>query len=218
LNSSVGPDWKSRSRYIPSPHNPNTKPTLPVGLIERNMHYMRPFPQNWQRSKNEWLYFSDESMNNRSSKRNFFADIHFRSLEDLGDGNVQMAQIGHKRQVLDVRNGLEKKSEGDKSYRRVELSPDFHKFGSTLPPIDFGRVKKRHGHAKTYLLMKNEVIPIVDEHDFEEKERKREHDEIVDEVIQLDNWKPVETMTNAFKVFDTDPDDTNGVKYRPRFR
>jgi hypothetical protein len=96
-----------------------------------------------------------------------------------------MAQIGHKRQVLDVRNGLEKKSEGDKSYRRVELSPDFH--------IDFGRVKKRHGHAKTYLLMKNEVI-------------------------QLDNWKPVETMASAFKVFDTDPDDTNGVKYRPRFR
>jgi hypothetical protein len=104
-----------------------------------------------------------------------------------------MAQIGHKRQVLDVRNGLEKKSEGDKSYRRVELSPDFHKLGSTLPPIDFGRVKKRHGHAKTYLLMKNEVI-------------------------QLDNWKPVETMASAFKVFDTDPDDTNGVKYRPRFR
>jgi hypothetical protein len=176
---------------------------------------MRPFPQNWQCSQNEWLYFSDESMNNRSSKRNFFADIHFRSLEDLGDGDIHMAQIGHKRQAIDQRNGLGQRSEGDKSYHRVELSPDFHKLGSTLPPIDFGRVKKPHRHAKTYVPMKNDVIPIVDEKDFEEKERKREHDELVEEVIQLDHWKPVETMTSAFTVFDTD---SNGVQYRPRFR
>ncbi len=176
---------------------------------------MRPFPQNWQRSKKEWLYFCDESMEHRSSKRNFFADIHFRSLEDLGDENVQMAMIGRKRRGFDSRNGLEKRSEGDKSYRRVELSPDFHKLGSTLPAVDFGRVKKRHGSEKTFVPMNNETIPIVDEHEFEEKELKREQDELINEVIQLDQWKPAETMITAFKVFDTDP---NGGKYRPRFR
>jgi hypothetical protein len=173
---------------------------------------MRSFPQNWQRSENEWIYFSDEHKEHRSSKRNFFADIHLRSLEDLGDENVYMTQIGRKRKVFNLRNGLEKRSEGDKSYRRVELSPDFHKLGSTLPPIDFGRVKKQHGPEKTIVPMQNEIIPIVDENDFEEKELKREHDEHINEVIQLEKWKPAESITTAFKVFNTEP------RYRPRFR
>jgi hypothetical protein len=179
---------------------------------------MRPYPQNWQRSKTEYLYFNDESMNNRSSKRNFFANIHFRSLEDLGDENVYMMQIGRKKQVFDVRNGLEKRTEGDKSYRRVELSPDFHKIGSTLPAVDFGRIKKQHGSEKTYVPMKNEVIHIVNENDFEGNEQKREYDQIVNEVIQLDKWKPAESITRAFKVFNNDPNDKTGEKYRPRFR
>jgi hypothetical protein len=179
---------------------------------------MRPYPQNWQRSKNDYVYFGDESLDHRSSKRNYFADIHFRSLEDLGDDNVYMSQIGHKRQVPNIRNGLNKKSEGDKSYRTAEFSPDFHKFGSTLPPIDFGRAKKRHGHAKTFVPMQNERIPIVDENDFEEKERQHENDQIVTEVIQLDTWKPAKSISSAFKVFDLDPNDTKGGKYRPRVR
>jgi hypothetical protein len=211
--SSVGPDWESRLRYIPSPNNPNAKPTLPVAFIERNIHHMRPYPQNWQCTKKDWIYFTDESIEHRSSKRNFFDDIHFRSLEDLGDENVSMQQIGRKKQVFDTRNGLRQRSEGDKNYRRVELSPDFHKLGSTLPAVDFGRLKKRHGPAKTYVPMKNESIPIVDENDFEEKELKQEHDQLVDEVIQLDTWKPAESMKTAFKVFNL-----NGAKYRPRFR
>jgi hypothetical protein len=176
---------------------------------------MRPYPQNWQRSKDEWLYFNDEPMDHPSSKRNFFDNTYFRSLEDLGDENVYLKNIGRKRKVDDVRNGLQKRSEGDKSYLRAELSPDFYKFGSTLPAVNFGRLKTRHGPTKTFVPMKNEKIPIVDENDFEEKELQRKHDELIDEVIQLDNWKPAEPITTAFKVFDTDP---NGKRYRPRFR
>jgi hypothetical protein len=179
---------------------------------------MRPYSQNWQRTNNEWLYFSDEGMNKRSSKRNFFGDLHFRSLEDLGDENVQMIQIGHKKKVFDARNGLGQRSDGDKNYRRVELSPDFHKLGSTLPAVNFGRVKQRHGPTKSYVPMKNEVIPIVDENDFEMKELQREQNELVNEVVQLEQWKPAETIKTAFKVFDLDPNDKNGGRYRPRFR
>ncbi|CAF0969541.1 unnamed protein product [Rotaria sp. Silwood1] len=218
IYSNIGPDWHSRIRPIPSPRNPNAKPTLPVSFIERNIHFMRPHPQNWQRSKNEWIYFSDESADSHSSKRNLFANIHFRSLEDLGDENVHMAQIGHKKKVLDVRNGLQKRSEGDKSYRMVELSPDFYKFGSTLPAINFGRIKKRYGHEKTFVPMKNETIPIIDEKDFEEKERQREHNQTVNEVIQLDNWIPADSMTRAFTVLDIESNDKDGIRYRPRFR
>ena len=138
---SVGPDWHSRLRYIASPHHPDAKPTLPVAFLERNIHFMRPFPQNWQRSKTDWNYFPDEHDHHRSSKRNHFADVYLRSLEDLGDENVSMAQIGHKRQVYDTRNGLDKRTDGDKSYRTVEYSTDFHKFGTTLPAVVFGREK-----------------------------------------------------------------------------
>ena len=179
---------------------------------------MRPHPQNWQRSKNEWIYFTDESPDRRSSKRNFFANTHLRSLEDIGDEDVHMAQIGHKRRYIDVRNGLSKRNEGDKSYRIVELSPEFHKFGSTLPAVDFGRLKKRHGPEKTFVPMKNETVPLVDENDFNEKQRKRQRDEIINEVIQLENWIAADNMRRAFSVLNDNPNEKNSEKYRPRFR
>jgi hypothetical protein len=191
---------------------------LPTGLIERNIHFIRPFPQNWQRTTNEWIYCTDESIEHNPSKRNYFQNIHLRSLEDLGDQNMYMSQIGHKKKVVDVRNGVRKRSEGDKNYRIVEQSTDFHKFGSTLPVVDFGNEKKRHGHAKTFVPMKDEKIPVIDENDFIEKERKREQNNVIYEVTRLDNWKPAERVTSAFKVFDLDPNDKNGGKYRPRVR
>jgi hypothetical protein len=141
-----------------------------------------------------------------------------RSLEDLGDQNMYMSQIGHKKKVRDVRNGVRKRSEGDKNYRRVEQSPDFHKFGSTLPVVDFGLEKKRHGHEKTFVPMKNEKHPIIDENEFAENEYERQEKKIIEEVAQLDRWKPAERVTSAFKVFDLDPNDKNGGRYRPRIR
>ena len=179
---------------------------------------MRSFPQNWQRTNNEWTYFTDQSPDARSSKRIFFADTHLRSLEDLGDDNIQMLQIGRKRKVYNLRNGVQKRSEGDKSYRQVEYSPGFHKLGCTLPAVDFGRVRKHQGPMKTMVPMTNEVIPIVDEHEFEMKERQREQAELIDEVLELENWKPAETMTAAFKVLGTDLNNQNPIKYRSRLR
>jgi hypothetical protein len=129
-----------------------------------------------------------------------------------------MSQIGHKKKVRDVRNGLPKRAEGDKSYRIVEHSSDFHKFGSTLPVVDFGHDNKQHGNGRIIVPMKNEKITIIDQNEFAEREWKREEERIVDEVAKLDNWKPAERVTSAFKVFDLDPNDKNGGKYRPRVR
>jgi hypothetical protein len=50
------------------------------------------------------------------------------------------------------------------------------------------------------------------------QERKREQNNVIYEVTRLDNWKPAERVTSAFKVFDLDPNDKNGGKYRPRVR
>ena len=131
---------------------------------------------------------------------------------------MHMAQIGHKKKVLDVRNGLKKKAEGDKHYRTVEQSPEFHKFGTTLPIVNFGRERKRHGHAKTFVPMKDEKIPIVDRQEFAERGWKREQENIIDDVVRLDQWKPAQHVTTAFKVFDLDPNDKNGGRYKPRVR
>lgn len=129
-----------------------------------------------------------------------------------------MTQIGRKKRVLDTRNGLRKKAEGDKCYRTVEQSPEFHKYGSTLPIVEFGREKKRHGNAKNFLILKNEKIHVIDEREFAAKERRREKESIVNDVVELDNWKPAERVKSAFKVFDLDPNDKYGGKYRPRIR
>ncbi|CAF0831258.1 unnamed protein product [Adineta steineri] len=216
--SNVGPDWHSRLRYIRSPHNPDAKPTLPVSIIEQNLHFVRAYPQNYQRSTNEWTYFTDESPDHRPAKRNLFANIHLRSIEDLGDENVHMTQIGHKRKVYDVRNGLPKRSDGDKSYRRVEFEPDFHKLGSTLPAINFGHMKSVDELNKTFIPMKNETLHVIDDKEFEEKERKREYDESINEVHRLDNWKPAECLKSAFNVFPTSSKDKRAGKRRGHFR
>ena len=189
-----------------------------MGVIERNLHFMRPFPQNWQRSKTDWTYFPDESLNQRSSKRNHFSDIHLRSIEDLGDENVSMAQIGHKRAVFDTRNGLDKRSDGDKSYRTVELSPGFHQLGSTLPPVHFGREKKYYGYEKSSVPMKNDKVSIVDDDAFQKKEQQQAYDQTIDDVIQLDQWKPAESITSAFRVLERRSTEKTSAKYRPRVR
>lgn len=66
--------------------------------------------------------------------------------------------------------------------------------------------------------MKDERIPIVDENESAEKTRKREEENIIREVTQLDQWKPAHRVSSAFKVFDLDPNDKNGGRYKPRIR
>ncbi|CAF0746982.1 unnamed protein product [Adineta ricciae] len=216
--SNVGPDWHSRLRYIKSPRNPDTRPTLPIAVIEQNLHFVRSFPQNWQRTSNEWIYFPDESADHRPSKRNLFADMHLRSIEDLGNDDVHMTQMGHKRRVYDSRNGIPKRSDGDKSYRRVEYEPNFHKLGSTLPPINFGYNGNPDELEKTFIPMKRDTIHVIDEEEFEEKQRQREYDESIDEVRQLDKWKPAECLKSAFQVFPSDSKDKRAGKRRSHFR
>lgn len=189
---------------------------LPVALIEQNLHYVRAFPQNWQRTNSHWNYFPDEVVEHRSYKKNFFSDIHLRSLEDIGDEDAHVAQIGRKKQVNDSRNGVPKLSDGDKTYRTVEYSIDFHKIGSTLPSVLFGREKKFYGPSKQTVPMKNDKVSVVDEETFEKRQQQRDNEATIEQIIDLENWKPAETLTSAFKVLDRES--TDKVKYRPRYR
>lgn len=205
-------------RYIKSPRNPDTRPTLPVAVIEQNLHFVRSFPQNWQRSSNEWIYCTDESRDHRPAKRNLFADIHLRSIEDLGDDDVHMLQMGRKKEITDSRNGLPRRVDGDKSYRRVELEPDFHKLGCTLPPVNFGYNRNALGLDKTFIPMKHDKVQVVDDEEFQERERQREHEQSIKDVELLDQWKPAEGLTSAFDVFPTDAKGKRRGKHRAQPR
>ena len=130
-----------------------------------------------------------------------------------------MSTIGHKKRVVDLRNGLQKRSEGDKSYRVVEHSPNFYKLGSTLPQVNFGQERDPHAHEKRRVPMKNESVPIVEHHEFVAREQQREYERSIDQVVQLDQWKPAQRVAIAFKVFDDGAKDkSGGNKYRPRVR
>lgn len=131
---------------------------------------------------------------------------------------MYMSQIGRKKKVLDIRNGLKKRIDGDKNYRIVEHSTDFYKFGSTLPIVHFGQEKKRHGHAKTFVPMRNEKLSIISPEEYLENQWRHEQEKLIEEVNQLDNWKPAERVKSAFKVLDLDPNDKNGGRYKPRVR
>ena len=136
-----------------------------------------------------------------------------------GDVNMFMPTIGHKKRVADLRNGLQKRSEGDKSYRVVEHSPNFYKLGSTLPQVNFGQERDPYAHEKRRVPMRNESVPIVEHHEFVAREQRREYERSVDQVEQLDQWKPAQRVAIAFKVFDDGPKDKSGAnKYRPRVR
>ncbi|CAF0831683.1 unnamed protein product [Adineta ricciae] len=216
--TNFGLDWKSRVHYTAPPEHPDGKPTLPVAFIERNIRFTRPHPQNWQRSMNEWIYVTDESVDHNPAKRNLFADIHLRSVEDLGNQDMHMSQIGRKKPVFDRRNGIPKRSEGDKTYQIVDESPGFHKIGTTLPVVEFGRKKSEHVFVKAVVPMTNESVHVIDEKEFAEKLKQREQENIIDEVAQLDNWKPAQRVSSAFKVLDLDPTDKRNGRYRPRIR
>ena len=130
-----------------------------------------------------------------------------------------MPTMGHKKRVVDLRNGLQKRSDGDKSYRVVEHSPNFHKLGSTLPLVNFGQERDPHAHEKRRVPMSNETVPIVEHHEFVAREQQREYQRSIDQVVQLDRWKPAQRVAIAFKVFDdTTKDKSGGNKYRPRVR
>ena len=125
------------------------KPTYPPALIENNVRSLRPFPNTWIKSKDEWKYFRDER---KFAKRCLFGvekpevsglppiegAIHLRSIDNLGNWHLLGETIkfphedyifqvlGSKKHVYNKRNNLEQRAPGDKSYKAVEYSNDFY--------------------------------------------------------------------------------------------
>lgn len=116
-------------------------PTLPQAIIENNIVQLRPaaISAYWS---NRRLTRRAQQLDEHRPKRCLFTNdqVHLASLSSLtnlhlvesqlADDDFLRREIGTKRRVVDLRNGMEFKTLGDKSYRDVEYSSEFFNFSS----------------------------------------------------------------------------------------
>lgn len=200
------------------------KPTYPQSLIEHNISSVRPYPNNWVRTYDEWKFFKQEK---QFRKRCLFdADedakqIHMRSLDSLTNRHLLDATLkpnedyifqvlGRKGLPGDQRNGIPENAPGDKSYKAVEYSPAYYmKNTHSRAPLKPNRPKKGIDLLKALNVRPNSSMTVAS--DFEASPMRR--NEEIESVKALDEWKAAVSLKAPFKVIDVAD---KGSKYRPK--
>lgn len=172
-----GLDWKSRIRPIPSPHNDENKPEI----WPEPWKYIRAFPWKSLRSETEWRLYPEGP---DSTLRSRWGGMH-KATQPSNTEIDHTTLYGKNRKVVDKRNGICTAAPGDKSYQAVEYSPDFHKYGSTLPLVNFGGKQLT---AETFVPL--QPLPSIPSESYTEKERARQQIHEMKEVQQLERWRP----------------------------
>lgn len=212
--------------YYP-PYSENSmryKPTYPQSLIEHNISSVRPYPNNWVRTFDEWKFFKQEK---QFRKRCVFdanddnKQIHMRSLDSLTnrhllDTNLKPNEdyifqvLGRKANPGDQRNGVPEFSPGDKSYKAVEYSPAyFSKNTHSRAPLKSNKPKKEIDLLKALNIRPNSSMTVSSEIDADPLRRNEE----IEAVRALDSWKAAVSLKAPFKVIDVGD---KGSKYRPK--
>ncbi|XP_028409724.1 uncharacterized protein LOC114532419 [Dendronephthya gigantea] len=97
--------------------------------------------------------------------------------------------MGQKKKAWDCRNGVAERAPGDKSYHVPEYALQFHHHGSTLPLPSFGAMKTV---PDTFIPLVK--LPLKPRIPFHVKERKKEKAREINEVNELDHWKPAKQL------------------------
>lgn len=98
---------------------------------------------------------------------------------------------------IDSRNGIPKLTPGDNPYMYPEQSKDFHKAGSTLPPVNFSivpYVKECDTFILLKLLPQFPNLPFCVQNDNNLKNK-------VTEVEELDIWQPACVLIHSVSAF-----------------
>ncbi|XP_022288535.1 spermatogenesis-associated serine-rich protein 1-like isoform X3 [Crassostrea virginica] len=184
-----GPDWKSQLKYIPDPENPK----YPAAeIFENNWKAMRPYPNTYMRTRNEWLL--DPGLTKVGLRCNF--DGVHRATNTSSDEITHRMLFGRGRNetIIDKRNGIPYASEGDKSYQAVEYSPSFHKGGSSLPSPQFGANYPKVSTDTSVPLL---PLPKIRRDTFREMEKRRQMSDEIDSVRGLEAWEPAKPIHQA---------------------
>lgn len=194
-----GPDWRSKLRYIPSPDH-----DTPVGveLWPDNFPSLRYFPGKLNRSTKEYSMYP-EGPPYHIGKRCKFNNEHWRSIETQHE-ITHTTLYGKGRNIKDInqRNSLKAASLGDKPYQAPEYSTDFHKLGSTLPVVNFGGAFQNRPKADTFVPL--QPLPAEFRENFDTKERKRRHQDEVNVVKSLEDWRAATPLIQTLPPKDRD--------------
>nr|XP_056712825.1 spermatogenesis-associated serine-rich protein 1 [Euleptes europaea] len=124
----------------------------------------------------EWTFYPSYANHTyHNGKKCIFDGIYLRNKTCTSERTLE-TRIGKKKYEIDSRNGLPLVTPGDHPYACPEQSRDFHKMGSTMPPVNFGSVP------------------------FRIKERQQELEREKQEVKNLEFWKPAPSLMQTLFV------------------
>ncbi|KAM6185127.1 spermatogenesis-associated serine-rich protein 1 [Rhynchocyon petersi] len=137
----------------------------------------------------EWTFYPRFSSNIHTyhvGKQCFFNGVFYGNRRSLSEMTVEKC-LGRKKYDIDPRNGIPKLTPGDNPYMYPEQSKDFHKAGSTLPPVRFSTVPYE---KKFDTFIPLEPLPPIPNLPFWVKEEAHKLQNEIKEVEELDNWEP----------------------------
>ncbi|KAG8580036.1 hypothetical protein GDO81_007100, partial [Engystomops pustulosus] len=132
-------DWKPCIRWLPSPrYSEAPLPHIKDAKFPDGIRLQRSYPRSSLRLGSEWSFYPNFGcpFTYHVGKRCIIDGVHKSSHTDSHVHTLPLS-TGRKKKVFDPRNGIPAIHPGDKPFRTVEYSHDFHKLGSTLPVVNF---------------------------------------------------------------------------------
>ncbi|XP_072266461.1 spermatogenesis-associated serine-rich protein 1 [Pyxicephalus adspersus] len=181
-------DWKPSVRWLPSPRYSDAPlPHIKENKFPDRIRLQRSYPGRNLAGGAEWSFYPNFglSFTYHTGKRCIIDGVH-QSSQMSSRLQALPTCLGRKKKVSDPRNGIPEAHPGDKPFHTVEYSTDFHKFGSTVPVVNFRESYKVK--ADTFIpLQKLPKTPCVP---YKVKVQKKSLAEEIRDVKELNSWKP----------------------------
>ncbi|XP_068135172.1 spermatogenesis-associated serine-rich protein 1 [Hyperolius riggenbachi] len=183
-------DWKPSVRWLPSPRYSDAPlPHIKVSKFPDGNRLQRSYPRGGLAAGAEWSFYPSygSPFTYHMGKRCIIEGVHRSSL--LSE-HIQALPtcLGRKKRVFDPRNGIPAVQPGDKPFHTVEYSKDFHKFGSTLPVVNF----RESFQVKADTFIPLEKLPTSPSVPYRVKNLKNSLDEERRVVKELNSWRPAQ--------------------------
>ncbi|XP_075056591.1 spermatogenesis-associated serine-rich protein 1 [Mixophyes fleayi] len=183
-------DWKPCVRCLPSPRYSDAPlPHIKDIKFLDGLQLQRSFPRSHLDVGAEWSFYPNFGFpfTYHIGKRCIIDGIHRKSQSSTPVRTLPLGLM-RKKKVSDPRNGIPTAQLGDKPFRTVEYSPGFHKFGSTLPVVNFRESYKIK--ADTFIPLQK--LPMEPCAPFRVKIRRQHLEEEKRDVKELNTWKPAQ--------------------------
>ncbi|XP_053567130.1 spermatogenesis-associated serine-rich protein 1 [Bombina bombina] len=181
-------DWKPTARWLPSPQYSDAPfPHIKDIKFPDRIRLLRSCPRVCQGEGSEWSFYPNFGLpfTYHTGKRCVFDGLHLRNWTSL-DVKTLPSCLGRRKKVQDSRNGIPLAAPGDKSFSTPEYSPNFHKFGSTRPVVNFRELYTVN--ADTFIPLQK--LPRSPRIPYSIKVQRQQLEEEKRDVKQLSGWKP----------------------------